>query len=365
VDAPDLQPFEERHPDIDVQISLEPWANRDERLATAIAGGAAPDITQLIPDQIPQYVETGGLQPVTDVLDEFGDLHDEALAAVTYEGEAYIAPLYQTATTTVYNTAVLEAAGIDSPPTTWDEMREAAAAWDGEGSLYAYGAAPEETLNLTFYPLLWQAGGSVFTEDGSAVAFNSPEGLAALELLVDLQEQGALSQSYLTSVRTYTEGALVEGRVGMTTGANALEAAQLLEAWGEEHTVIGEPLIGEEQVGFGLPGGVAITAGAQNPEAAKVFISYLMSDEVMADLNLRAGFFPPRSDVTLDTDDEMVEHFQGLLPLLRAGEVHPAARQINSLLSTEIQTVLTSGKDPQQALDDAEAEANRLIEAGG
>src|SRR5699024_8381268 len=50
----------------------------------------------------------------------------------------------------------------------------------------------DETLNQNYYMYLWQAGGDVLTEDGTAAAFNSAEGLEALEFIKEMNDKGWL-----------------------------------------------------------------------------------------------------------------------------------------------------------------------------
>lgn len=359
-----VEGFQEEHPDVDVNVQLQPWENRDETIATALASGSGPDLVLLGPDQIPQYVDMGGLEPITDIV-EGTDYLDTAVDAVTYDGEAYVAPLYHTATTMVYNKSVLDEAGIDSPPQTWDEVREAAGPLSDAGyATMNYAGSPEETLNLTFYPFLWQAGGSVFSEDGQSVAFDSSEGREALQFLVDMVDEGAIRQSAVTDSLSIAEGPLAAGEIAMAPIVTAAEAGQLAEQWGEDNLLVTEPLEHEEQVAFGLPGGLALTSHAESPEAAKAWVEYLLSDEVMADINETAGFFPPRESVSAGGDDPIRAEFGEHLEYLNSGEVHESSRQVMSVLATEIQAALMGDKSVEQALDDAAAEANSLIESG-
>ena len=96
-----------------------------------------------------------------------------ALSALTVDGKLYGVPIYHTVTTTLYNKKLLTKAGITKPPETWAEIKAAAPKLKQAGvATLDYSASPETSLNLSFYPLLWQAGGSVFAEDGKTVAFN-------------------------------------------------------------------------------------------------------------------------------------------------------------------------------------------------
>ena len=115
---------------------------------------------------------------------------------MTQDGKVYAAPIYHTVTTTLYNKKLLEKAGITEPPATWDEIRAAAPKLKQAGATTLdYSASNEASLNMSFYPLLWQAGGKVFDDSGKKAAFNSTEGVEALTFLTDLYKARFRSRS--------------------------------------------------------------------------------------------------------------------------------------------------------------------------
>ena len=184
--------FEAANTDVDLRIEQQPWANRDQKLATAFSGGKGPDVLLLGPDQIPQFVKTGSLEPIDKVLEaDKSKFLPGALSALTVDGKLYGAPIYHTVTTTLYNKKLLDKAGITKPPETWAEIKAAAPKLKQAGvATLDYSASPETSLNLSFYPLLWQAGGSVFAEDGKKVAFNQAPGVEALTFIKEPVRRG-------------------------------------------------------------------------------------------------------------------------------------------------------------------------------
>ncbi len=354
--------FEAQHGEIDLVVELQPWDNRDEKIATALASGRGPDLVLLTADQTLNYHATGGLKPLDDVI-EPSEFYPQTIDAVTYDGSVYGYPIYQTSTTTVYNTALFEQAGIEELPTTWDEVLAAAPALAEQGvAVMDYSGSPNMTLNLSFYPLLWQAGGSVFTEDGSDVAFDGPEGVAALEFLVDLQAAGGLPPDAATKANAIEGGALGTGAAAMGYAVTLAEVQQLQAAVGEENVVVGEPLTGVEQVTFGTPGVLALTTINEDPEAAAKVAQYLGSAEVSAGLHEASGTYPVRLDADTSGSDELTTAFIDALDYARPGEVVPSARQVMAALSPHLQAALQGTVSAQEALDAAAAEARQIIE---
>ncbi|GAA1558137.1 sugar ABC transporter substrate-binding protein [Kribbella sancticallisti] len=355
--------FEAANTNTDLKVEQQPWAKRDEKLAAAFSGGKGPDVLLLNPDQIPQYVKNGSLAPVDKVVEPAKDSFlPNALSALTVDGKVYGAPIYHTVTTTLYNKKLLDKAGITTPPQTWEEIKAAAPKLKAAGvATLDYSASPEATLNLNFYPLLWQAGGSVFSEDGQKAAFNGPEGVEALTFLTSLYSAGAIPKSSLTNGNVIADQALGKQQVAMGFTNTPADAKTVASTWGAGNVIVGKPLQGKKQVGFGLPGGLAINAGSKNIAAAEKFLGFMIEPEQLIALGTASGFLSPRTDAKVPAKDPQAQQFSDALEFAFPGEPNPAARQVMSLLAAEIQAALTGKKSPQQALDAAAKQADDLL----
>ncbi|MFI6827965.1 ABC transporter substrate-binding protein [Kribbella sp. NPDC050241] len=355
--------FEAANSGIDLKLEMQPWANREEKLAAAFSGKKGPDVLLMIPDQIPQYVTNGSLEPVDDVVTPDKDKFlPAAIPGLSVEGKVYGAPIYHTVTSTMYNKTILTKAGITTPPETWDEIKAAAPKIKAAGfSTLDYSASPEASLNLNFYPLLWQAGGKVFADDGKSVAFNQAPGLEALTFLKSLWDEGGIPKSALSNGNIVADSPLGKGQVAMAFTSTPADAGTVAKTWGAANIEIGTPLTGQKQVGFGLPGGLVLNAASENKDAAKKFMSFMIQPPQLEALSKASGFYTPRTDVKAPAADATAAKFADALQYAFPGEPNPAARQVNSLLGVEIQAVLTGKKQPQQALDDAAKQANDLL----
>ena len=56
-----------------VKVNFEqiPWANRDQKVLTALAANNGPDVFYVIPDQMPQYADAGMLLALDPYLEGF------------------------------------------------------------------------------------------------------------------------------------------------------------------------------------------------------------------------------------------------------------------------------------------------------
>ncbi|AUH42367.1 extracellular solute-binding protein [Streptomyces sp. CMB-StM0423] len=354
--------YEKEYPDASLTIEQQPWDNRDEKLATAFSGGKGPDVVVLQPDQIPQYLANGALAPVDGAIKDYADKFlPAALDALSDDGKAYGAPIYHTITTTLYNKKLLDRAGIEEPPATWADIEAAAPRLKAEGlATLDYSASNEATLNLNFYPLLWQAGGKIFSEDGESVAFNDDKGVAALTFLTDLYEQGAIPKTAMTNVNVVADQALGKQQAAMGFTNSGIDFGVAEEAWGKENVIVGAPLTGEKQAAFGVPGALGINAQG-NIAGAEQFITFMTRPEQIESLGKAAGFLSPRTDVTVPSDSPYVEKLQDALSVVVPGESSPIARQLMGILAPEIQAAMTGKKSPQEALDAAAGQADDLL----
>jgi multiple sugar transport system substrate-binding protein len=117
--------FNASQDEIFVEYSLIPGDAWDQRLTAAQAAGNAPDVYTQSYGNIPDGARTGQLMSVTDLIsaDAWSDLQDNVLEMVTVDGEQYGYPLLvEPSAVLYYRTDLFEEAGIEGPPTTWDEL---------------------------------------------------------------------------------------------------------------------------------------------------------------------------------------------------------------------------------------------------
>jgi len=352
--------FQTANPGVTVDYEVFPWANRDEALQTAIASGTGPDLVYLIPDQLSAYQDS--IEPMTNYLsdDRKADLLDNVKASVTIGGELMGAPILTSSTPLLCNASAFKAAGVDSYPTTWDDVVAMAPKFTAKG-MYAlfYPGSSDETLNTTFYPLLWQAGGSVYTDNGASVGFDSQAGLDALTFLTNLQKMKALEPDALTTTPALEQTALAQGKVGCTWSR---EVNDLSTLWAPSDLVVLPPLSNQKSVTYGTVGVLAMLKGAKDKAAAGAFAEFATGADQMVPFVTTAGYFSPlKSTGDIYPNDPVQQKVQATLPSTTAGELFPSSRALQGAIIPEIQAALLGQKDPQAALDAAKAAAQPLI----
>ncbi len=119
-----LKEFGREHPGIAVQVEQLPWSAAHEKLLTAFAGDATPDVAQLGNTWLPEFVALGALAPLDARVaasptlrrdDYFGGIW----ATNVIDGVVYGLPWYVDTRLLFYRRDLLAAAGFDAPSQSW------------------------------------------------------------------------------------------------------------------------------------------------------------------------------------------------------------------------------------------------------
>lgn len=193
--------FNEEQSDIHVNFLVEEGgADYNARLTLGIRSGNAPAVAMLEIDKLPRFVESDfitsfSVEEFEEIFhSDFDDFVPSTISGAMANDRIYAVPLAGFHAAMYYNVDHFEAAGIDGPPETWAEFVEYAQMLtqdtDGDGATdqwgyYCFGGWQYRVL-WQWYSVLWGMGGELLNEDLTEVAFDSEEGVAALQFFVDL-----------------------------------------------------------------------------------------------------------------------------------------------------------------------------------
>lgn len=181
--------FEAAHPDVDVELTVFPNAQFDQRLQVGFAGGQGPDVFNNGSFNLGQYLASDILDPVDFAAVGVGSVEELAakfgvgIKGSTVNGAVYGLPTEVSNYACVANKALWSAAGLDpatDTPQTWDDMVAVAGRLtqrDDAGVPVVRGfdfnwSAPI-FMWLTFNAMVDQAGGHVVDEASLEVAFET------------------------------------------------------------------------------------------------------------------------------------------------------------------------------------------------
>jgi multiple sugar transport system substrate-binding protein len=123
-----LPAFERAHPGIRIEVQQIPLTAAHEKLLTAFAGDALPDLCQLGNTWIPEFAALGALEPLQPYVDASKIVRsDDYFPGIwdtnVVDGALYGVPWYIDTRLLFYRTDLLAQAGFDHAPRDWDEWR--------------------------------------------------------------------------------------------------------------------------------------------------------------------------------------------------------------------------------------------------
>ncbi len=354
-------------------VSMGKYQALSQKIMAAVAAGGPPDVAQCYEAWTANLIENGSVVPFDGFLtgDEgaatLDDFYGIFLAGSRQQGQLWSFPFNKSVRCLYYNKDLFRSAGLDPdrPPTTWEEYRETARALtrdtDGDGEADQFGLASQITASM-FENLLVQNGGSLLNEDETAVAFDSPEGLEALEFMTDLlvRDGSALvsqgfeyQNEFLAGKAAMIEGssvslAFIEGKYTFELGIAPLPA-------GKHDTQL---VAGTDVVIFA-------TTEAQQRRAWE-FIHWFTDTPQTARWAAETGYLPVRrSAMEHPVLQAKLSEYEGLAEAyaqLERATAQPKARGWyagrNILEREAIEPVLRGRMEPAEALAAAAAKAN-------
>lgn len=205
-----IAPFEAANPHVKIEYEGVSWNEFWEKLPVYIATGNAPDIVHMSVGYVYDYAHQGlleNLQPYFDRDLNPDDFFMQPFNAMRYPdmetGDLYGIPYSFILNSLYYNKDMFDQAGVVYPDDTWtwETLQQVARRFardiNGDGVPELNGFVVNNSYYL-YEPLVHAYGGSVLNEDYTRATLNSPEGVAALEFLVDMvYEDGSAMQGGL------------------------------------------------------------------------------------------------------------------------------------------------------------------------
>ena len=180
--------YTEQHPDVQIEVQVTSWNEYWTKLEAAAMSGKMPDIFWMHTNEILKYADNGKLADCSDIV-ETEHFSDISLAnASGSDGKLYGVPKDKDTVGLVYNKEMFDAAGVAYPDEnwTWDDLVDASQKiYDATGK-YGYMAYGDDQLG--YWNFVYQAGGSILTEDKTRANFTDPATEMAMDFYIGLQK---------------------------------------------------------------------------------------------------------------------------------------------------------------------------------
>ena len=361
-----IEEFNATHENIQVTMEVQPWDTIAQKLPSAWATGQGPDLATPNFDSniVVKYLDTNSLLALDNVGDGETQINADKLApaaidAFTSDGALYAVPANIATLQLYYNKALLEAAGIDGPPTTVDELRADAKALTGNG-IYGLSLADHETIQM--WPILqWLDGGDVV--DGCSVLDSSAniESLTTWSKLV----QDGVAPVGLTGAES--DALFSAGQAAMQL--NGPWAAAGYTDAGIDLGVAAVPVGVDGPVTLGSTVPLAISAATKHPAEAQEFLAWWTGKDAQRQFALASGFPPVRTDLADDSKlaaNPVVTAFAAALPSARLWLPGVKdATQVDSEVYVPLIGEITRGTNVADAVATATEKINSITGCNG
>jgi multiple sugar transport system substrate-binding protein len=370
-----LGAFQARHPDVQVRVQQLPWTAAHEKLLTAYAGDALPDLCQLGNTWLPEFSALGALEPLDERMAAAGIPRDDYFAGVLdtnvmpTEGGAsrlFGMPWYVDTRLIFYRTDLLRAAGHVAPPETWSDWRAAMQDIRRLPGARSYGALfPLNEPDPLFALSLQQ--GPVLNEDDTRGAFAQPPFRRALDFYASVFRDDLAPRMANTQIsNVWDEFARGLFAFYVTGPWNIGEFRRRLPAE-RQGDWAAAPLPGPDGPGVSTAGGssLVVFSGSRRKEAAWKLISFLSEPQTMQRFHALTGDLPPRRSAWRTpalADDPPSQAFARQLERVRAAPKIPEWERIFQEMQLTAERVVQGRQAPEAACRELDARVDALLE---
>jgi multiple sugar transport system substrate-binding protein len=367
-----LPEFERKNPGIRVQVQQLPWTAAHEKLLTAFAGDALPDLCQLGNTWIPELAALDALVSLNPFVassrviaaeDYFQGIWDTNVVAGGLRG----IPWYVDTRVLFYRSDLLRQAGFDHPPRSWDEWKRVLAAVKHEVGPSRY--AILLPLN-EFEPLLalgLQQQEPLLRDDGRWGGFSSPGFVSALDFYAQMFRQGwapATGNAEISNVWTEFGRGYFAFYISGPWNIEQFKRRLPPERQGDWMTA---PLPGPHGPGASTAGGssLVIFRSSRHAQAAWRLIEFLSEPAVQIRFHQLTGDLPPRRTAWRDgrlAGDVYAKAFLDQLERARPTPKVPEWERIAAEMQLIAEQVVSGRLDTVEAAHALDRQVDAILE---
>jgi len=373
--------FSKAHPDITVKpVYTGTYQDSIVKAMTAAKGGNAPDVVILLSTDMFTLIDNDLIEPIDTIAKSESDqawikaFYPAFMENSQADGHTWGIPFQRSTIVQFWNKDAFKAAGLDpeKAPKTWDEMVEFGKKLtkrDASGAVTQWGLEiPSSGFPYwLFQALTTQNGAILANQDGTKVAYNDPKVVDALQFFADLSQKHDVMPKGVIEWGT-TPKDFFEGKTAImwTTTGN------LTNVRSNAKFAFGVAALPSKARGGSPTGGGNIyifkTGDKAKEAAALEFARFLSTPEHAADWGIATGYVATRPDAW---ETEAMKKYVADFPAAAVArdQLKEAVAELSThdnqrvtkALNDALQAVLTGAKQAKPALDEAQAEATRLL----
>jgi multiple sugar transport system substrate-binding protein len=305
-----IEAFNEEYPNITVNSSFTDFPSYWEKRQTEAAGGNLPDVFQFSDSYLRQYAESSNLLDLAEVSDHIDTttFEDSLLGTGALDGVQYSLPTGYSLWANFVNDDLLAQAGVEAPEggTSFEDFDEwMASVTDATGGT-VYGGT-DYTQRIQLFELQLRAnGGNLYTEDGE-LGFTEDE-------LREFWESGDGIRDGVTVPQQKLEELSPKSGFGAAITASEMSWSNFLggylaDSGSSSISMIAPPVAEKGAKDLYRQAGlqVAISANTEHPEAAALFLDFVVNSEAAGEIFGTTLGYPASSSKLAGTTLEGVD----------------------------------------------------------
>ena len=342
------------------------WEDFYQKVPAAVGAGRGPDVAIMHVDQIATSAAHEVLRPIDDLAEQLGlqesDFAPDVWNASVYRERRYGIPLDMHPLAFYYNKAVLEEAGLDpdDPPADRESFESALEELKGKGVQGNWVSPFLFTGGFMFQSLLWQFGGDLTSEDGTAVAWDSDAGVEAMEYVKSFSAKGYSPDN----IAQDADAIAFKGGQNAFIWNGAWAVADYGSTEGLEWGVAPLPQIGDEPAAWSNSHQFVVTRGL--PDSKLEAVSGLIDSVTRSPDWANAGMIPARQSAREPEAFQKLEPAVAIekeIPYVRFPRPIPGIGDVReSTLDVAVQQALSGAKPVRVALSESAERANQLMD---
>ena len=351
--------FEKDNPDINVDLEVQSWDNINDVVRNKVQSDEAPDILNI--DAFAGFAGDDLLYKAEDVVsdDVIDDLQDSFVENASIDGTQYGLPLIASARTLFANMDLLEQAGVNEIPTTWDQLLAASKkVSDLGGGVSGYGM-PLGSEEAQAETSIWTFGAGGSWGDSSELTIDTPESQEAVSFMKQMIDEGATQDDPGSTDRTPLINVFVQGKIGF------IEALPPTV----DQIATENPDLNYETAPIPTKDGAPVTLGVADhlmafknddskQESIQTFLDYFYSTDVYNNFVTTEKFLPVTESGAESFENPDLQVFLDALP---NAQFYPSTNPAWAAAQGGFQSLIGQigqGKDPADVLGEIQAQAD-------